>query len=91
MAVQLLVTLGLSPQAGDVARPRAATLSGGTEGTHQPGERGGGGRGSGVRSKMGIQTRERRRCMAERARVRRGGKAVEQCVRAYDEAVMVRA
>lgn len=34
MAVQLLVTLGLSPQAGDVARPRAATLSGGTEGTH---------------------------------------------------------
>lgn len=40
---------------------------------------------------MGIQTRERRRCMAARARVRRGGKAIEQCVRAYDEAVMAKA
>lgn len=28
--------------------------------------------------------------MAERARVRRGGKAVEQCVRAYYDAVMAR-
>lgn len=44
-----------------------------------------------MRSKMRIQTRERRRCMAARARVRRGEEAAELWVSDYDETMRVEA